>query len=68
MYLMECLYAGLVFFVPGIAEKLRMNGRAEITTDQEHLNFLAIKGRLPISVFKVTSGRGIPALRPPLIV
>lgn len=28
---------GLVFFVPGLTETLPVNGRAEISTDPEHL-------------------------------
>ena len=54
MNLVERPYVGLVFFVPGLTETLRINGRAEISTDRELLEPLAIKGRLPISVLKVT--------------
>ena len=54
MNLVERPYVGLVFFVPGLTEPLRVNGRAEISTDPEHLQPLAIKGKLPISVLKVT--------------
>ena len=63
MNLVERPYVGLVFFVPGLTETLRVNGRAEISTDPEHLQPLAIKGKLPISVLKVTVGRGVPSLR-----
>ena len=52
--LLERPYVGLVFFVPGLNETLRVNGRAEIDTDPELLAPLAIRGRLPISVIKVT--------------
>ena len=52
--LVERPYVGLVFFVPGMTETLRVNGKAEISTAAEHLKPLAIKGRLPISVLKVT--------------
>lgn len=52
--LVERPYVGLVFFVPGMTETLRINGRAEISTDPELLDLLAIKGRPPISVLKVT--------------
>ena len=54
MNLVERPYVGLVFFVPGLTETLRVNGRAEISTDPEHLQPLAIKGKLPNSVLKVT--------------
>ena len=54
MNLVERPYVGLVFFVPGLTETLRVNGRAEISTDADLLEPLAIKGMLPISVLKVT--------------
>ena len=54
MNLVERPYVGLVFFVPGLTETLRINGRAEISTDRELLEPLAVEGRLPISVLKVT--------------
>ena len=54
MNLVERPYVGLVFFVPGWTETLRINGQAEISTDPELLKPLAIQGKLPISVLKVT--------------
>ncbi len=54
MNLVECPHVGLVFFVPGLTETLRVNGHAEISTDPELLKPLAIKGTLPLSVLKVT--------------
>ena len=54
MNLVERPYVGLVFFVPGLTETLRINGQAEISTDPELLKPLAIQGTLPISVLKVT--------------
>jgi len=54
MNLVERPYVGLVFFVPGLTETLRVNGRAEISTDPKHLKPLAIEGKPPISVLKVT--------------
>ena len=54
MNLVERPFVGLVFFVPGLTETLRVNGTAEISTDPEHLEPLAIKGKLPISVLRVT--------------
>jgi len=54
MNLVERPYVGLVFFVPGMTETLRVNGRAEVSIDRALLQPLAIKGRLPISVLRVT--------------
>ena len=54
MNLIERPYVGLVFFVPGLTETLRVNGRAEMSTEAELLQPLAIKHRLPICVLKVT--------------
>ena len=52
--LVERPHVGLVFFVPGLNETLRVNGRAEIDTDPELLAPLAIRGKLPIAAIKVT--------------
>ena len=54
MNVVERPHVGMVFFVPGLTETLRVNGRAEISTDPEHLEVLAINGKPPISVLKVT--------------
>ncbi len=54
MNLLEQPYVGLLFFVPGLTETLRVNGRAEMSTEAELLQPLAIKGKLPICVLKVT--------------
>jgi uncharacterized protein len=40
---------GLIFFVPGINETLRVNGRARVTTDPELLEPLAVNGKAPRS-------------------
>ncbi len=40
---------GIIFFVPGINETLRVNGRARITTDPELLEPLAVSGKVPRS-------------------
>jgi PPOX class probable FMN-dependent enzyme len=40
---------GLIFFVPGINETLRVNGRARITTDPALLEPLAVAGKAPRS-------------------
>lgn len=38
---------GLLFFVPGIDETLRINGRARLTTDAAVLEPLTVQGRAP---------------------
>jgi len=40
---------GLIFFVPGLNETLRVNGRAQVTTDPELLEPLAVNGKRPRS-------------------
>ncbi len=45
--LLENPYVGLVFFVPGVKESLRLNGRAELSTDRELLAALATGGAPP---------------------
>lgn len=45
---------GLLFFVPGVLETLRVNGRAEFTTDAALLARLEAQGRLPRSALKLT--------------
>jgi PPOX class probable FMN-dependent enzyme len=40
---------GLIFFVPGINETLRVNGRARLTTDPVLLEPLAVAGKFPRS-------------------
>jgi PPOX class probable FMN-dependent enzyme len=40
---------GLIFFVPGINETLRVNGRAHITADVASLASLAVNGKAPRS-------------------
>ena len=46
---------GLIFFVPGINETLRVNGRARITTDPAVLEPLAVNGKVPRSGILVTA-------------
>ncbi len=45
---------GLLFFVPGMNETLRVKGKAEIVTGQGLLEPLAVGGRAPLSGLKVT--------------
>src|ERR1700731_1409903 len=40
---------GLIFFVPGLNETLRVNGRAGVTTDPALLEPLAVNGKVPRS-------------------
>jgi PPOX class probable FMN-dependent enzyme len=47
--LLECPGVGLIFFVPGLRETLRVNGRARITTDTALLEACAVNGKLPRS-------------------
>jgi uncharacterized protein len=46
---------GLIFFVPGIRETLRVNGRAQITTDPTLLEPTAVNGKMPRSGIMVTA-------------
>ena len=45
---------GLLFFVPGMNETLRVKGRAEIVTDKELLESAAIKRKIPLSGLRIT--------------
>lgn len=45
---------GLIFFVPGINETLRVNGRARVVTDTGILDGMAVNGKLPKSAILVT--------------
>jgi uncharacterized protein len=46
---------GLIFFVPGINETLRVNGRSRITTDPALLQPLTVNGKVPRSAILVTA-------------
>jgi PPOX class probable FMN-dependent enzyme len=46
---------GLIFFVPGLNETLRVNGRARITTDRALLEPLAINRKVPRSGILVSA-------------
>ena len=52
--LVESPFAGLMFFVPGLTDTLRVNGRVEISTDPALLKLTALNGKPPVSVLKVT--------------
>src|SRR5262249_53083486 len=46
---------GLIFFVPGLRETLRVNGRAKITTEPALLEPCTVQGKVPRSAFLVTA-------------
>ncbi|HTQ35047.1 MAG TPA: pyridoxamine 5'-phosphate oxidase family protein [Stellaceae bacterium] len=46
---------GLIFFVPGVRETLRVNGRAQITVDPALLGPTEVNGKLPRSGILVTA-------------
>jgi hypothetical protein len=46
---------GLIFFVPGVNETLRVNGRAQVTTDPALLEPLAVNGKVPRSGILVSA-------------
>ncbi len=52
--LLECPGVGLIFFVPGLRETLRVNGKARVTTDPALLEPCAVNGKLPRSAVVVT--------------
>ena len=47
----------LLFMIPGIGNTLRINGRAEISTDPDLLRSFAMGDKLPLTVLKVTTDR-----------
>ena len=46
---------GLIFFVPGLRETLRVNGRARITSDPSLLEPCAVNGKVPRSGILITA-------------
>jgi len=53
--LLERPGVGLIFFIPGINETLRVNGGARVTTDPALLEPLAVNGKVPRSGILVTA-------------
>ena len=47
----------LLFLIPGVGETLRINGRADITTDPALCDGFAINGKPPKSIIRVTAER-----------
>lgn len=39
---------GLIFFIPGLGETLRINGRATIVNDEELMMKMAVRGKTPL--------------------
>ncbi|MDX8046460.1 pyridoxamine 5'-phosphate oxidase family protein [Gracilibacillus sp. S3-1-1] len=39
---------GLIFFIPGLGETLRVNGKAYLITDQELLKNMTVRGKAPL--------------------
>ena len=52
--LAEQPHVGLLFFVPGMNETLRVKGTAEMVTDAAVLEPLAAGGKMPLSALRVT--------------
>ena len=53
--LLTCPGVGLIFFVPGLRETLRVNGKARITTDPAMLEPCTVQGKAPRSGILVTA-------------
>jgi PPOX class probable FMN-dependent enzyme len=53
--LLACPGVGLIFFVPGLRETLRVNGMARITTDPALLEPCTVQGKVPRSGMLVTA-------------
>lgn len=53
--LLERPGVGLIFFVPGLNETLRVNGRARVITDPDLLESLAVNGKVPRSGILVSA-------------
>jgi uncharacterized protein len=49
----------LLFMIPGIGNTLRINGRAEISTEPELCASFAMRGKAPKTVLVVTAERGL---------
>jgi PPOX class probable FMN-dependent enzyme len=47
----------LLFLIPGVGETLRINGRAELTTEPALCDSFAINGKAPRSIIRVTAER-----------
>ncbi len=52
--LLENSQVGIIFLVPGLGETLRVNGHAELSTDAELLEGMAVNGKPPRAALVVT--------------
>lgn len=46
-------YVGLIFFVPGRGDTLRVNGRAKLLADAPYANQMVVKGHKPVVILEV---------------
>jgi len=52
--IVESSVVGLIFFVPGINDMFRVNGRARVSTDPQLLEQFAMAGKAPKAVLVIT--------------
>lgn len=57
MNLLQNPNVSLIFFIPGVAETLRVSGTAEIIDDPDICSRFAIKGRSPKTVLRIKANR-----------
>jgi PPOX class probable FMN-dependent enzyme len=58
--LVEDARIGLIFFVPGVNETYRVNGRARVSTDADLRRRFAVNGKEPATVMVVTVEQAFP--------
>ena len=51
--IIDCPGVGLLFLIPGVKETLRVNGKAEIITDDDVRQLFEMRGKLPSSVIRI---------------
>ncbi len=51
--IIEHAYVGLLFFIPGVDETLRINGKAQIRIDQTLLDLFKAENKPPVSVLEI---------------
>jgi len=51
--IIDCPGVGLLFLIPGVKETLRVNGKAEIITDDDVRQLFEMRGKLPRSVIRI---------------
>ncbi len=51
--IIDCPGVGLLFLIPGVKETLRVNGEAEIITDDHIRQLFEMRGKLPRSVIRI---------------